>query len=168
MPVNWKDPNNNERLLACLFASIDESNAKINYRRIAELFGQGTTANSIECNFRKIKQASKQVREEWQINGGQAPSVPTSASAPATPKKPKTPKKDGLNGIKAGRVEKPATPSKKSAAANTSFTIVKTEEMPTPPAEVSFSPMMSFESAYGSGRLSMVGSDSYPSYDDEI
>ena len=71
-------------------------------------------------------------------------------------------------GIKAGRVEKPTTPSKKSAAANTSFTIVKTEEMPTPPAEVSFSPMMSFESAYGSGRLSMVGSDSYPSYDDEI
>ena len=29
MPVNWKDSQNNERLLACLFASIDESNNKV-------------------------------------------------------------------------------------------------------------------------------------------
>ena len=66
--------------------------------------------------------------------------------------------------MKTGRVEKPvATPVKKPM---TTATVVKQEEMPTPPAEVSFSPMMSFESAYG-GTRSDRSMNAFAHYDDE-
>jgi hypothetical protein len=45
------------------------------------------------------------------------------------------------SGVKSGRVEKPSTPSKKQSSA-----AVKTEEMPTPPAEMSYPTMGSFDS----------------------
>ena len=62
---------------------------KLNWNRIAELFGQGTTGNAIECNFRKIRAASKGIKQEWEArNAGGAPPTPTQAAAPKTPKTP--------------------------------------------------------------------------------
>jgi hypothetical protein len=46
-------------------------------------------------------------------------------------------------GVKSGRVEKPPTPSKKQAT-NT----IKTEEMPTPPAEMAYQDFGSFDGVF--------------------
>ena len=69
---------------------------QINYKRVAELFGQGTTGNAIECNFRKIRTAAKAIKSEVENNstGNGGP-----VSAPVTPRKPKTPKKDPTSGM---------------------------------------------------------------------
>lgn len=64
---------------------------QINYKRIAQLFGQGTTGNAIDCNFRKYRAAAKRIKEELDTGITQPP-------PPTTPRKPKTPKKDALSG----------------------------------------------------------------------
>ncbi|KIW09590.1 uncharacterized protein PV09_00461 [Verruconis gallopava] len=136
MPVDWKSSENNERLLACLFASLEESGTKINYKRIAQLFGRGTTGNAIDCNFRKIRAAAKEIKKEFE-------SGVTQPAPPTTPRKPKTPKKEPLSTIKSGRVEKPSTPSKKNKTA------VGNEEMLTPPEDGGFGMMDEFPEVYG-------------------
>ena len=67
---------------------------------------------------------------------------------------------DHESGVKSGRVEKPSTPSKKQAAA----AVVKNEDMPTPPAEMSYPVMGSFDTVFHSQNGMSFGA----AFDDEI
>ncbi|KAI4121021.1 MAG: hypothetical protein LQ338_006608 [Usnochroma carphineum] len=72
MPVNWKDSKAFERLLAAMVAAQD---MKLDYRKIATMYGEGATYDAIEGRFRIIKrQAAKLVAE---IESGARPPAPS-------------------------------------------------------------------------------------------
>lgn len=105
MPVNWKDPEAFTRLLAAMVAAQD---MKLDYKKIATMYGNGATYDSIEGRFRIIKKEATALKAE--IDNGDRPEP-----AARTPRRNKptlsTPKKEKIIG---GRVNKSAgTPSKK-------------------------------------------------------
>ncbi|KAE9986227.1 hypothetical protein EG328_006230 [Venturia inaequalis] len=62
MAIDWKSPENNERLLTCVYAWLQESNVTINHHRIAAYFGNGATYDAVQGNFRKFKQRIEDVK----------------------------------------------------------------------------------------------------------
>ncbi|KAL8676940.1 MAG: hypothetical protein Q9186_006595 [Xanthomendoza sp. 1 TL-2023] len=78
MPVNWKDHKAFERLLAAMVAAQE---MKLDYRRIATMYGQDATYDSIEGRFRIIKKQAQTLLSE--ITSGQRPSAPPRGSKPS-------------------------------------------------------------------------------------
>ncbi|KAL8806889.1 MAG: hypothetical protein Q9182_001018 [Xanthomendoza sp. 2 TL-2023] len=137
MPVNWKDPKAFERLLAAMVAAQE---MKLDYRKIATMYGQGATYDAVEGRFRIIKKEAEKLLKEI-ANGERPEAPPRGSSKPSTkengnsmtPKKgtpkprsistPRGEKKKGVNGDKVvgGRVSKnvDVSPKKKKAAAAT-------------------------------------------------
>ncbi|KAA8894507.1 hypothetical protein FN846DRAFT_762536, partial [Sphaerosporella brunnea] len=69
-----------QRLLAATVAAHPE--LKLNYNKIAAMFGEGTTYDSIETRYRQVKKQAKELQAE--IESGIRP-----AEAPPTPRKRK-------------------------------------------------------------------------------
>lgn len=89
--VNWNDVETWQRVVAALLAT----GIKPDLKQTATFFG--TTYDTLENRFRKIKKDAQVLKDE--VNSGQRGEVtaPSRArSAPNTPRKPKTPKKDAL------------------------------------------------------------------------
>ncbi|CAD6575506.1 MAG: hypothetical protein ASARMPREDX12_002336 [Alectoria sarmentosa] len=111
MPVNWKDPDAFTRLLAAMVAAQD---MKLDYRKIATMYGNGATYDSIEGRFRIIKKEATIMKAE--IDSGERSEAPArgTTSANTTSKKPKsaanTPKKEKIIGGRVGKSN--GTPSK--------------------------------------------------------
>jgi len=136
--INWKAAESNEKLLVCMYAWLEEKGLKVDYKRIAALFGDGATYNAVECNFRKIRaQAAKLAADSADDNNSLTPAT--------TPRKNKMPKKEAAGAVLSGRVSKPSTPKKRR---------VKTEEeeemLPTPP---------SLAASMGCEEATMTGAD---------
>ncbi|TID16081.1 splicing arginine serine-rich 2 [Venturia nashicola] len=70
MAIDWKSPENTERLLTCVYAWLQESNMPINHHRIAKYFGNGATYDAVQGNFRKFKQRIEDVKAEVGDGGG--------------------------------------------------------------------------------------------------
>ncbi|KAF1957332.1 hypothetical protein CC80DRAFT_491469 [Byssothecium circinans] len=96
MPIDWKDQDVKDRLLAAIIASFDGT---INCREVARIYGGEATYNAIENFLRKPKKKAQEMKAE--ANGRQGP-APSPSRAPRTPK---TPTKAGT-GVKSGRVTK--------------------------------------------------------------
>jgi len=105
---------------------------QLDYRKIATMYGNGATYDSIEGRFRIIKKEAAQLKSE--IDSGARPEAPmrgANPSATSTPKKPKTtnttPKK--VDKTFGGRVNKSAnsTPTKKGANAGNVVKGIKEE-----------------------------------------
>ncbi|KAL8993100.1 MAG: hypothetical protein Q9169_006602 [Polycauliona sp. 2 TL-2023] len=71
MPVNWKDPKAFERLLAAMVAAQE---MKLDYRKIASMYGEGATYDAIEGRFRIIKKEASKLLAE--VESGQRPEAP--------------------------------------------------------------------------------------------
>ncbi|KAL8847532.1 MAG: hypothetical protein Q9221_007432 [Calogaya cf. arnoldii] len=71
MPVNWNDPKAFKRLLAAMVAAQD---MKLDYRKIASMYGEGATYDAIEGRFRIIKKEAAKLLAE--IENGQRPIAP--------------------------------------------------------------------------------------------
>ncbi|KAL8940107.1 MAG: hypothetical protein Q9216_002988 [Gyalolechia sp. 2 TL-2023] len=76
MPVNWKDPKAFERLLAAMVAAQE---MKLDYRKIATMYGEGATYDAIEGRFRIIKREAAKLLGE--IESGARPAAPTRGSS---------------------------------------------------------------------------------------
>lgn len=65
---------------------------KLNYKRIADYYGDGATYDAIEGRFRLIKKQAAKLKDE--VEGGRpiAPPRGSNKSADTTPRKPKTPR----------------------------------------------------------------------------
>ncbi|CAL8579544.1 hypothetical protein XPA_005284 [Xanthoria parietina] len=104
MPVNWKDPKAFERLLAAMVAAQE---MKLDYRKIASMYGEGATYDAIEGRFRIIKKEAAKLLAE--VESGQRPAAPPRGNAMSksssfattstddndsisTPKKPRKPR----------------------------------------------------------------------------
>ncbi|MCJ1426392.1 hypothetical protein MMC29_004295 [Sticta canariensis] len=121
MGIDWNAKDASARLLAAMVAAQD---LKLNYSKIAEIFGQGATYNAIEGHFRKIRKEAVQLLEEQP--SGVAP-------VPKTPRKARVPKKGKAEAglvVLGGRVKKPSAPAKRGKA-------IKKEDASVPgPAEI--------------------------------
>ncbi|MCJ1224182.1 hypothetical protein MMC12_000826 [Toensbergia leucococca] len=134
---NWKDPRSYERLLAAMVAAND---MKLDYRKIASMYGEGATYDSIEGRFRLIRKAALDLKTE--IDTGAREGAPArnnnknktdnnnngvkteegTSSAACTPSKKKKPrvkqeektptKKSNGGAVLGGRVGKVGTPLK--------------------------------------------------------
>ncbi|KAI4280063.1 MAG: hypothetical protein L6R38_004752 [Xanthoria sp. 2 TBL-2021] len=76
MPVNWKDPKAFERLLAAMVAAQE---MKLDYRKIASMYGEGATYDAIEGRFRIIKKEAAKLLAE--IESGERPTAPPRGAA---------------------------------------------------------------------------------------
>ncbi|CRG89787.1 hypothetical protein PISL3812_06826 [Talaromyces islandicus] len=88
--VNWKAPGANDRLMGALLAAHTEF--KPNYHKIATVFGQGATYNSVEAQFRKYRKIADNLAKGAQEN---ASSSNNNAARP----KNATPRSSQTNGI---------------------------------------------------------------------
>ncbi|KAL8764486.1 MAG: hypothetical protein Q9203_005901 [Teloschistes exilis] len=83
MPINWKNPKAFERLIAAVIAAHD---LKLDYRRIATMYGQGATYDAVEGRFRVFRKEAAKLQQE--ISNGDRPTAPrrgtSSTSAPTT------------------------------------------------------------------------------------
>ncbi|KAI9873941.1 MAG: hypothetical protein M1830_008064 [Pleopsidium flavum] len=135
MPVDWKSKESFTRLLAAWWASSEDH--KPNYKKIATLFGESTTYDSIEGRFRIIKKEAALLKAELESgtrtpaplrgahhsNNNNNTSFSSTGSQNSTPRKPRTPRtpKREAGGVVGGRVSKNLTPTKsrRGAATNT-------------------------------------------------
>ncbi|KAL8951817.1 MAG: hypothetical protein Q9222_002233 [Ikaeria aurantiellina] len=97
MPVNWKDPKAFERLLAAMVAAQE---MKLDYRKIATMYGQGATYDAIEGRFRIIKKEAAVILKE--VESGARPAAP-SRGQPTTAQSSFTTSEDGLSTPKKAR-----------------------------------------------------------------
>ncbi|KAI4254401.1 MAG: hypothetical protein L6R42_007207 [Xanthoria sp. 1 TBL-2021] len=81
MPVNWKDPKAFERLLAAMVAAQE---MKLDYRKIASMYGEGATYDAIEGRFRIIKKEAAKLLAE--IESGERPVAPPRGTASSSAK----------------------------------------------------------------------------------
>ncbi|KAL8844170.1 MAG: hypothetical protein Q9205_006431 [Flavoplaca limonia] len=81
MPVNWKDPKAFERLLAAMVAAQE---MKLDYRKIASMYGEGATYDAIEGRFRIIKKEAAKLLAE--VSSGERPPAPARGASTATSK----------------------------------------------------------------------------------
>lgn len=89
MPVNWKDPKAFERLLAAMVAAQE---MKLDYRKIATMYGEGATYDAIEGRFRIIKREAAKLLAEVE-SGARPAALPRGSSN--TAKAPVTKSEDG-------------------------------------------------------------------------
>lgn len=75
-------------------ASIIASRVKLDLKTVAGYYG--TTYNTLENRFRKIKKDAESLKAEHTDEDGNE-AVPNPSPSKATPRKPKTPKKDQLD-----------------------------------------------------------------------
>ncbi|KAI9699433.1 MAG: hypothetical protein M1836_003044 [Candelina mexicana] len=121
MPVDWKKPEAYNRLLAAVMAAHD---MKLDYRKIASMYGEGATYDAIEGRFRIVKKEAQVLKEELE-SGVRAPapargqpvssnringSTNGNASTSTTPKKGRK-----GNGIKSESSSSSISPTKKTA-----------------------------------------------------
>ncbi|KAI9750823.1 MAG: hypothetical protein M1835_001338 [Candelina submexicana] len=163
MPVDWKKPEAYNRLLAAVMAAHD---MKLDYRKIASMYGEGATYDAIEGRFRIVKKEAQVLKEELE-SGVRAPAPargqPVSsnrtngnASTSTTPKKARkgngvksesssssiSPTKKAANqGVLSGRVTKSASSSAKGKKTHNNIKLEN--QTPTPSA--------SFASSTGAG-----------------
>ncbi|KAL9002840.1 MAG: hypothetical protein Q9188_004265 [Gyalolechia gomerana] len=76
MPVNWKDSKAFERLLAAMVAAQE---MKLDYRKIATMYGEGATYDAIEGRFRIIKREAAKLLGE--VESGARPAAPPRGSS---------------------------------------------------------------------------------------
>ncbi|KAL6720266.1 hypothetical protein ACLMJK_002187 [Lecanora helva] len=110
MPINWNTVEAKDRLFLATIAACDP---KLDYRRIATFYGQGATYDSIEGQFRKIRNGAKELRAK--VESGEIPVAPPRGSKtnPTTPRKSSITPREKIIG---GRITKSNnnTPTKKS------------------------------------------------------
>ncbi|KAI9652400.1 MAG: hypothetical protein M1831_006809 [Alyxoria varia] len=117
--IDWKSPESYSRLLAAMVAAQD---MKLNYKKIADMFGEGATYDAIEGRFRIIKREAQKLKGE--IDEGRRELAPNrGGKAQVTPRKPRTPQTNRVldhDAVLDGRVTKStnSTPSKKSSWRN--------------------------------------------------
>ncbi|KAF2766756.1 hypothetical protein EJ03DRAFT_353651 [Teratosphaeria nubilosa] len=104
--TNWESKETWERLVASIIAT----GVKIDLRATATYFG--TTYDTLENRFRKIKKESAVLKQEVESGARGLVEAPRKAN-PSTPRKPKTPKKDALSTVTNGRISK-TSPTKRS------------------------------------------------------
>ncbi|KAI5364943.1 hypothetical protein Slin15195_G044810 [Septoria linicola] len=110
--VDWNSQETWQRVVAAIIAT----GVKIDYKQVALHFG--TTYDTIENRFRKIKKEAIVLKEEVET-GERGQSTPVRKSATfGTPKKtPRdTPKKDPLSTVTNARVSKTPTPKNRKSA----------------------------------------------------
>ncbi|KAL4884401.1 hypothetical protein BJY04DRAFT_215370 [Aspergillus karnatakaensis] len=83
--VNWRDANNQYRLIAVLIASLP--NTKLDYHMMAALFGQDATYDSIQYQFRGYKTMATEIRAEATARGVRLTNLP-SVKGTRTPRTP--------------------------------------------------------------------------------
>ncbi|KAF2208432.1 hypothetical protein CERZMDRAFT_101499 [Cercospora zeae-maydis SCOH1-5] len=103
--VNWDSQETWQRVVAAILAT----GIKIDYKQVALHFG--TTYDTIENRFRKIKKEAAVLKAEAE-NGERGEIAAARKSAASTPKKTprNTPKTDVLSTVANGRVAKTPTP----------------------------------------------------------
>ena len=64
---------------------------QLDYKRVSQLFGHGTTYNSIECRFRPVRKLGEKLRNEFPLaqNG-------SGAAQSTTIRKPRAPRRDKM------------------------------------------------------------------------
>ncbi|KAI7281225.1 hypothetical protein KC345_g4235 [Hortaea werneckii] len=102
--INWDNVGTWQRVVAAIVAT----GVKIDLKSTAMYYG--TTYDTLENRFRKIKKLSAELKEE--VDNGERGEV---KAKPATPRKPRTPKNHALSSVANGRVSK-ASPTKKKGA----------------------------------------------------
>ncbi|EME81738.1 uncharacterized protein MYCFIDRAFT_87101 [Pseudocercospora fijiensis CIRAD86] len=107
--VNWDSQETWQRVVAAIIAT----GVKVDLKQTALYFG--TTYDTLENRFRKIKKESEVLKNE--VSNGERSQISTPSRS--TPKKP-SPKKDALANVTNGRVTK-STPKKKSSIKQESF-----------------------------------------------
>ncbi|KAF2659024.1 hypothetical protein K491DRAFT_561455, partial [Lophiostoma macrostomum CBS 122681] len=73
MPIDWKDAEVKDRLLAAIIASFD---GKINCKEVARLFGGGATYNAIENFLRAPKKKAVELKAEAGDSAAPSPAKP--------------------------------------------------------------------------------------------
>ncbi|KAI9725844.1 MAG: hypothetical protein M1828_002473 [Chrysothrix sp. TS-e1954] len=116
--IDWKSQESFSRLLAAVVAS--QPDMKLNYKKIAEMFGNGATYDAIEGRFRIVRKDAMSLRSQadgCDIPATAARSLP--GSAVSTPRKSRAGQGQNLSptnhAVLSGRVSKSAnnTPSKR-------------------------------------------------------
>ncbi|GIZ47911.1 hypothetical protein CKM354_001098800 [Cercospora kikuchii] len=104
--VNWDSQETWQRVVAAIIAT----GVKIDYKQVALHFG--TTYDTIENRFRKIKKEAAVLKAEVE-SGERGEITPARKSAASSPKKTprNTPRKDALANVTNGRIAKTPTPS---------------------------------------------------------
>lgn len=114
MRIDWNNKDSFKRLLAAMVAAQD---MKLNYTKIATMYGQGATYDAIEGHFRKIRKEATQLREEYDARAAGAPF--SSTPVPEVPRKPrakrtsKKGKAEAGPAVLGGRVKKNAAAAKR-------------------------------------------------------
>ncbi|KAI9372154.1 hypothetical protein BJX61DRAFT_542979 [Aspergillus egyptiacus] len=117
--VNWKTPENIDRMVATLIAA--NPGTKLDYHAMAALFGQGATYDAIEGQFRKYRKKAEELKAEAEENGIDLSNIPRGRTAASTPRTPRGPRggitkssASAAKGKKGVAAKSPATPSKAS------------------------------------------------------
>ncbi|KAK5121934.1 hypothetical protein LTR85_004506 [Meristemomyces frigidus] len=105
--TNWDSTETWQRVVAAIIAT----GVKLDLKAIATYYG--TTYDTLENRFRKIKKDAAVLKDEIE-SGKRGEAPPRGKSAPTTPRKPKTPKKEALNSVTNGRVSKTSPTKKKT------------------------------------------------------
>ncbi|KAF7189215.1 hypothetical protein HII31_09368 [Pseudocercospora fuligena] len=124
--VNWDSQETWQRVIAAIIATVvkvDASVSSIVYKILTQYQVDlkqtalyfGTTYDTLENRFRKIKKESEILKKE--VSSGERAEISTPSRS--TPKK-SSPKKDALANVTNGRVSK-STPKKKSSIKQESF-----------------------------------------------
>ncbi|KAL3485418.1 hypothetical protein BJX62DRAFT_242984 [Aspergillus germanicus] len=97
--VNWKSIENQQRLVATLLAA--NPGLKLDYPKMAAIFSQGATYDTIESQFRKYRKQADELKKEAARQGISLSDIPRGrASAPvSTATTPRTPWSNGRGGV---------------------------------------------------------------------
>ncbi|MCJ1244223.1 hypothetical protein MMC30_001421 [Trapelia coarctata] len=128
---DWQSLDANKRLLAAVIAAHPDKKL-LDYRKIATYYGEGTTYDSIEGQFRKIRKEAEKMKQK--VDSGEQTEAPPrgnkkdgdSGAKPTKARKPRiSPKKQ--DGVISGRVTKSITPTKKRGVDQNAVKGVKEE-----------------------------------------
>ncbi|KAL2812115.1 hypothetical protein BJX63DRAFT_432926 [Aspergillus granulosus] len=94
--VNWKSNDNQQRLIATLLVA--NPGLKLDYLKMAALFGQGATYYTIKSQFRKYREQAKDLKKEAAQQGisfaenshERATGFASASASPMTPRAPRT------------------------------------------------------------------------------
>ncbi|KAL3454678.1 hypothetical protein BJX65DRAFT_301314 [Aspergillus insuetus] len=133
--VNWKSIENQQRLVATLLAA--NPGLKLDYPKMAAIFGQGATNDTIEYQFRKYRRQADELKRETARQGASLSDIPRGrASAPvSTSTTPRTPRTGGRGGVvkpssstgkgKGSGLKGASTPTKPGSKKDTSVTLIE-------------------------------------------
>ncbi|CEL06133.1 hypothetical protein ASPCAL07242 [Aspergillus calidoustus] len=131
--VNWKSIENQQRLVATLLAA--NPGLKLDYPRMAAIFGQGATYDTIEYQFRKYRRQAEELKREAARQGVSLSEIPRGrASEPvSTSTTPRTPRTGGRGGVikpssstgKGKGLGLASTPTKRRSKKDTSGSLIE-------------------------------------------